>query len=85
MGALLDNGADLRLGNKQGSTPLHLAVQTTGASHSGTPQAKEQQREIIALLLQGGAKASDIDAKGKTVAAAKQQASGSMRAILDAR
>jgi hypothetical protein len=68
--ALLDNGADLRMGNKLGSTPLHLAVQNTGASYSGTPQAKERQREIITLLLRRGAKASDTDAKGKTVAAA---------------
>ncbi len=65
--ALLDNGADIRLGNKQGSTPLHLAVQNTGASYSGTDEAKARQREIIALLLQRGARPSDADAKGKTV------------------
>ena len=70
VGALLDNGADVRLGNKQGSTPLHLAVQNTGASNSGTAEAKGRQREIIALLLQRGARATDTDAKGKTVAAA---------------
>ena len=80
---LLDNGADLRLGNKQGSTPLHLAVQNTGASRSGTPQAKEQQREIITLLLDRGAKASDTDAKGKTVAAAAT--SEWIRELLDTR
>jgi ankyrin repeat protein len=68
--ALLDNGADPRLGNKRGSTPLHLAVQNTGASNSGSAEAKEQQREIIALLLQRGARATDTDARGKTVAAA---------------
>jgi ankyrin repeat protein len=78
---LLDNGADLRLGNRQGSTPLHLAVQNTGASHSGDPQAKEQQREIIALLLKRGAKSSDTDAKGKTVVAAAT--SDWIRALLD--
>ena len=70
VGALLDNGADLRLGNKQGSTPLHLAVQNTGASNSGSPEAKEAQRAIIALLLQHGARPVDTDAKGKSVAAA---------------
>jgi ankyrin repeat protein len=81
VGALLDNGADLRLGNKQGSTPLHLAVQNTGASNSGSAEAKEHQREIIALLLQRGARASDTDAKGKTVAAAAT--SDWIRALLD--
>jgi len=68
--ALLDNGADPTLGNRQDSTPLHLAVQNTGASNSGTAGAKEHQREIIALLLQRGARATDTDARGKTVAAA---------------
>ena len=80
--ALLDNGADLRLGNKQGSTPLHLAVQNTGASNSGTAEAKEHQRDIIALLLQRGAQATDTDAKGKTVAAAAT--SDWIRELLDA-
>ena len=41
--ALLDNGADVTLGNMQGSTPLHLAVQNTGASNSGSPEAKRNQ------------------------------------------
>jgi hypothetical protein len=80
--ALLDNGADLRLGNKQGSTPLHLAVQNTGASNSGSAEAKEHQREIIALLLQRGARSTDADAKGKTVAAAAT--SDWIRDLLDA-
>jgi len=66
--ALLDNGADPKLGNKQGSTALHLAVQNTGAANSGSPEAKEHQREIIALLLQRGARATDTDEKGKSVA-----------------
>ena len=83
VGALLDNGADLRLGNKQGSTPLHLAVQNTGASNSGSAEAKEHQREIIALLLQRGARATDTDANGKTVAAAAT--SDWIRELLDAR
>jgi hypothetical protein len=82
VGALLDNGADLRLGNKQGSTPLHLAVQNTGASSSGTAEAKEHQREIIALLLRRGARATDTDGKGKTVAAAAT--SDWIRELLDA-
>ena len=68
--ALLENGADLRLMNKSGSTPLHLAVQNTGRSDSGMEEAKNEQREIIGLLLQHGAKPTDEDAKGKTVEAA---------------
>jgi ankyrin repeat protein len=65
--ALLENGADPRLRNKRGSTPLHLAVQNTGRSDSGAVAAKDQQRQIIGLLLQHGARPTDTDAKGKTV------------------
>ena len=65
--ALLDNGADPTMMNKRGSTPLHLAVQNTGKSDSGTSAAKEQQRQIIELLQQRGARGTDTDAKGKTV------------------
>jgi ankyrin repeat protein len=56
--------------NKSGSTPLHLAVQNTGKSHSGSDAAKEEQHRIIVLLLEHGATPNDVDAKGKTVAAA---------------
>jgi ankyrin repeat protein len=56
--------------NKSGSTPLHLAVQNTGKSDSGSDAAKHEQRLIIALLLQSGASPTDVDATGKTVAAA---------------
>ena len=56
--------------NKSGSTPLHLAVQNTGKSNSGSDAAKEEQRRIIALLLEHGASPTDVDANGKTVAAA---------------
>jgi ankyrin repeat protein len=66
--ALIENGANPRLMNKRGSTPLHLAVQSTGSSDSGTDAAKEQQRLIIDLLLQHGARPTDVDANGKTVA-----------------
>lgn len=65
--ALLKAGADPRKPNKSGSTPLHLAVQNTGASGSGTEIAKSRQSKIIALLLEKGAKSSDRDAKGKSV------------------
>jgi ankyrin repeat protein len=68
--ALIANGADPRLMNKTGSTPLHLAVQNTGKSNSGSDAAKDEQRRIIALLLQHGASPADVDAHGKTVAAA---------------
>lgn len=66
---LIENGADPRLMNKSGSTPLHLAVQNTGRSDSGSDAAKDEQRRIIALLLAYGARPTDTDANGKTVAA----------------
>lgn len=50
--ALLSAGAKPDLANKSGSTPLHLAVQNTGRGGSGRPEAVEQQRQIILLLLQ---------------------------------
>ena len=65
--ALLAGGAAPRAGNGSGSTPLHLAVQNTGASNSGTPQAIEQQRRIIELLLEAGATPDDRDENGKAV------------------
>jgi ankyrin repeat protein len=72
--ALIDGGADPLLMNKSGSTPLHLAVQNTGKSNSGLEAAKEEQRRIILLLLGHGASGTDLDAKGKTVAAAASSA-----------
>jgi hypothetical protein len=48
--ALLFGGADPRLANKSSSTPLHLANQTTGRGGSGSPEAKAEQVEIVALL-----------------------------------
>src|SRR4051812_9067217 len=53
--ALLLGGAKADLPNKNGSTPLHLAVQNTGRGGSGSPQAIDQQRQIIQLLVQSGA------------------------------
>jgi ankyrin repeat protein len=67
--ALIAHGADPRLRNGNGSTALHLAVQNTGKSNSGSDAAKREQRLIIALLLQHGARPTDTDAKGKTVTA----------------
>jgi ankyrin repeat protein len=65
--ALLAGGATPRGRNRSGSTPLHLAVQNTGASNSGTPHAIEQQRRIIELLREAGARPGDKDGNGKTV------------------
>jgi ankyrin repeat protein len=65
--SLLDGGANVRKRNRSGSTPLHLAVQNTGASGSGSHEAGEQQAAIIKLLLERGARPSDMDSKGKSV------------------
>jgi len=65
--ALLAGGAEPRGRNKHGSAPLHLAVQNTGRGDSGTPRAREQQRQIIELLLSAGARPDDEDESGKTV------------------
>jgi hypothetical protein len=68
--ALIEKGANPVLMNKNGSTPLHLAVQNTGRSDSGSEAAKDEQGRIVALLLGHGASPTDVDANGKTVAAA---------------
>jgi hypothetical protein len=66
--ALLANGANPRLANGSGSTPLHLAVQNTGRGGSGSATAREQQAEIIRMLIAAGARLTDTDRHGKTVA-----------------
>jgi hypothetical protein len=48
--ALLDGGANAALKNASGSTPMMLATHQTGRGGSGSPQAKAQQAEIVALL-----------------------------------
>jgi ankyrin repeat protein len=63
---LLRNGAAVRLKNKSGSPPLHLAVQNTGRGGTGSPESKALQKEIIKLLLKGGADPKDRDGRGKT-------------------
>jgi hypothetical protein len=68
--ALIDNGADPMLTNRRGSTPLHLAVQNTGKSNSGTDAGKNEQRQLIALLIRNGASPTNVDGNGKSVAAA---------------
>jgi ankyrin repeat protein len=65
--ALLDGGSNPTAPNKAGSTPLHLAVQTTGRGGSGSEHARQQQTEIIRLLLERGASPADKDGRGKQV------------------
>ena len=48
--ALLEGGADARLANGQGSTPMMLAIRQTGRGGSGSAEAKAQQAEIVRLL-----------------------------------
>jgi ankyrin repeat protein len=57
--ALLEQGADALQPNKGGSTPLHLAAQATGRGDTGSAIARQQQREIIRLLLAHGARPMD--------------------------
>jgi len=47
---LLEGGADRRRRNRSGSTPIELATRTSGRGGSGSPEAKEQQKEILRLL-----------------------------------
>ena len=53
--ALIEGGADPRASNRKGSTPILLATLNTGKSGSGSPGAKEQQREILRILKEHGA------------------------------
>jgi ankyrin repeat protein len=53
--ALINGGADVRLPNGSGSTPIELAHWTTGRGGSGTSIAKAEQKVIVRLLLDHGA------------------------------
>jgi ankyrin repeat protein len=53
--ALLAGGADVHATNKNGSSPFGLAVRTTGRGGSGSTRAREQQADIIAMLIEAGA------------------------------
>jgi len=64
---LLVSGADAMGRNKRGSTPLHLALENTGRGGTGSAAAREEQKEIIRLLLGHGARLSDADAVGRSV------------------
>jgi ankyrin repeat protein len=64
--ALLSADADPCLATKKaGSTALHLAVASTGAT--GTSRTGELQIEIVRLLLAAGARMTDVDGNGVTV------------------
>jgi hypothetical protein len=65
--ALLANGADALRRNKSGSTPLHLAIQNTGRGGTGSAASREEQKEIIRLLLGHGASPWDKDSAGWSV------------------
>jgi ankyrin repeat protein len=47
---LLEHGADPARRNKSGSTAMVLATHNTGRGGTGSPAAKEQQRQILRLL-----------------------------------
>lgn len=49
---LLECGADPARKNKNGSDAMLLAVNTTGKSGSGSPEAKAEQQQIVRLLKQ---------------------------------
>jgi ankyrin repeat protein len=53
---LLEGGADPKRKNKNGSAPMLLATHNTGRGGTGSPEAKEQQMEIVRLLEERGAK-----------------------------
>jgi ankyrin repeat protein len=57
--ALLEGGADPRKKNGSGSTPLRLAMLTTGRGGSGSARARQQQAEIVRLLREAIAGSKD--------------------------
>jgi hypothetical protein len=57
--ALLAGGADVQLTNRNGSTPLFLAVRDTGRGGTGSTRAREQQTDIITMLLEAGARPAE--------------------------
>lgn len=67
--ALLAHGANPRLKNGSGSTPLHLAVQTTGRGGSGSAAARDEQAAIIRHLIEHGGRLGDRNGRGQSVAA----------------
>jgi len=55
--ALLAGGADPRLKNRKGSTPMMLASWTTGKGGSGSADTKAEQKVIVQILEDYGATA----------------------------
>ncbi len=66
---LVRRGCNPTIRNKAGSTPFHLAVQTTGRGGSGAEEAKDGQRSIITEFLSRGVNTRSKDGKGKSVVA----------------
>ena len=54
--ALIEGGADVGQPNASGSTPIQLAHWTTGRGGSGSSVAKAEQKAIVRLLLEHGAR-----------------------------
>ena len=54
--ALIEGGADVSQSNASGSTPIQLANWTTGRGGSGSSIAKAQQKMIVRLLVEHGAR-----------------------------
>jgi ankyrin repeat protein len=54
--ALIEGGADVGQPNGSGSTPIQLAHWTTGRGGSGSSIAKTEQKVIVQLLLDHGAR-----------------------------
>lgn len=54
--ALVAGGADVHMKNKNGSTPFDLATRNTGRGGSGSTLARKQRKEIVAVLLEAGAR-----------------------------
>ena len=64
---LLAEGAEATVQNHSGSTPFHLAVQNTGKSGSGSAEAHQAQREIIAAFRAAGLSPELPDGQGRSV------------------
>ena len=54
--ALLAGGADVHARNKNGSSTFDLAVRQTGRGGSGSAHARAQQTDIMAMLIEAGAR-----------------------------
>ena len=58
---LLESGADPTLRNKSGSDAMVLAVNTTGRGGSGSPEAKQEQKQILQFLTEAGCVGDQLD------------------------